>query len=277
MPNYFWYLALAVIGLGLFLYTLLKAKFQKVFILYLFIAGGIYFFEYFILVLLNSYVYHPSILDNSYFDNILGSVVSNGFIVPMSSVFIVVFKLKAIFLYLIATTITGIQFLFLYLGIYEDHWWNLIYTWFGLVLAFKVSKLWFIQLNQSPGRFIRFITLFFASLLIAGSAVFVLVAFFNKYFYNLNWFANDTRSHVAFATLHIILISLILTTLVIFKTKWYMVIISLILFQYVDYLLLQYGYLTLNNWPLEYFFILRVAYYLSLLSINKYLVSEPIP
>lgn len=278
MPNYIWYLALAVISSLLLIYTLWKARNRRILVLYFFAVGVTYLFEYLILVLFESYTYFPMLLKNRYFDNILGAVVSDAFSVPMSCVFIGVFQLRLRGILFFSSSFVGIQAFFEYLKIYKDNWWTLYYTWPLLIVAFYISKVWYLKLNQPISQFLRFCNVFLCSISISASTVFVLVAFFNTYFYRVTWFQDLTRGHVAFATFYLIVISITLTTLIILNIRWYLVTTWLAIFSLADYWFYHQGILILKNWHLINFFLLHTGCYIFLLLFDKtLLISKKIP
>jgi hypothetical protein len=85
--NYLLYSFLWVQGL-LFLYIAYrKRKDRKVIIHFFSLTGFAYLFDFIIVVLLRAYRYYPKFLKKPYFDNVLGSTISQFFIVPAIATF----------------------------------------------------------------------------------------------------------------------------------------------------------------------------------------------
>lgn len=274
MTSAFWYGLLCLLSSGVFGYTLYKRRNQKVFALYLFVAGITYLFEYIVLVLCNAYVYLPKILTDSYFDNILGAVISDAFTIPMSASFVGAFQLNWLWTSVITIIIVGIEELFLKLHIYQHYWWKTSYTGLGVLLAFFMSKKLAIKLKNAPTRFVRGLTLYLTSLFVQANLVFILVAFFHSYFYKIGWFENPTRDHVSFSTAFILLLGLIMVFIVVSKISWIWKITLLLATSFFDIVLYQLNILHLSaNWSIGYFLILRLIIIGMLMLTNRFVLK----
>lgn len=270
-----WYIIIALVSSTLLTITLFKTRDKKVVALYTFLSGLTYIFEYIIFVLFNSYIYHPNVLKNAYFDSVLGSVASNAFSIPMTGAMIGALRIGwkgiAFIIFLILLT----EKWFLTIHAYEQSWWKISYTGVALIFLFIFAKNWYSKLQGNITVFIRFVSLYFTCILIHASAVYVLVAFFNLYHYRIGWFSNETRDHVAFATAYILFLSLILTPLVAFKMKWVWRVIVIFLTVPINWLLVKQGILIMSdNWSLWHFLILRICILLFLIFFNKVVLSS---
>jgi hypothetical protein len=260
MPNVYWYVLLTSLSIVIFLYTLQKAKSRKVIPLYTFLSGFTYLFEYVVLVIFNSYVYHPNILKNAYFDNILGAVVSDAFSVPMAGALIGALNLSWKWIFFITGIFLFIENLFLYTDVYAHFWWNFFYTGLGLIGCFFIAKKWYFLLQENLTIFVRFFTLYCTVILLQATIVFVLVAFFGLYHYKIGWFENATRDHVAFATAYILFLSFILTILTAYHFKWAIKIVVILLTNPFDWLFLKLDIIQLSSgWSLGYFLLVRLG------------------
>lgn len=271
MNNAYWYIILCVASTFLFIYALYKNKDNKLIVLYFVIAGFTYFMEYFVLVLFKGYVYYPKILKNQYFDNIMGAVVSDGFTIPMISTFIAAFRLNFMKRLFISLFILLIEILFLKIKIYEHYWWSNYYTFFGSVIVFYYAQRWLSIIHKPIKHIIRFINLFFINLAIQASIVFILAGILKLYFYEISWFKDPVRSHVAFSTIYIIFISIIFVSLVTFQLGWISRTIAILLTSICDIILLNMDILHLSNkWSLINFLVFRIIILTILSLINKY-------
>lgn len=274
MPNVNFYILLTVLSTAIFIYTLQKARNKKVIVLYTFLSGLTYLFEYVVLVIFKSYVYHPNVLRNAYFDNLLGAIVSDAFSVPMAGTLIGALNLSWKWILFIIGIFLFIENWFLYLNIYTHFWWNLFYTALGLIGCFFVAKKWYYLLQRKLSMFVRLFTLYCTSILVQSSTAFILVAIFNLYHYQIGWFENGTRDHVAFAVAYILFLSLLLTLLAAFHFKWVLKIIIISLTIPLDWFLLKLDILHLSyGWPLWCFLPLRMGILILLVLFNHFFLK----
>ena len=268
MAPAFWYILLGLFGLIIFTITILKVRDRRVFAVYTFIAGLIYCLEYFILVLFKSYEYYPHILNNKYFDNILGSIFSNAIIVPMTAAMIGTLQVNWGWSLLAIGIIISIEKLFLWLEIYQHFWWKIYYTALGLVICFLLAKLWDKKLRSGASFTVRLLTVFMSNLLFQSTFFYVLVAFGNLFLFQSGWFSNPARDHLAIVTAYTLFISVIFTFLVMKKIKWIGKVTVLFLITGLTGIFLYKGLLIMsNNWSLVHFFVL---YFLILLILDAF-------
>lgn len=275
MKNAYYYIFLCIISTIFFIYSLVKKKDKRLIAYYFFIAGLTYLLEYFTLVLFNGYDYYPGVLKNQYFDNILGAVCSDAFTIPMIAVFVAAFRLSFGKVILISVIITLVEILFVKIKIYEQHWWRYYYTLLGAIIVYYFGPIWFSMLKYKISAAVRFITLFLGNLLIQNSLVFIVSGILGMYFYKLQWFANPYRSHVAFASFYIILITLLFVSTVVLKLKWYWASIAVLLPSITDIILFRMNVLVLSDkWNLLSFVVLRVLIFISIHLFDRYILTE---
>lgn len=199
------YLILSFISLVLFLFTLQKANSEiKRFLLPLFLAlSGLNFIaEYFILVIGRGYSYYPRVFKNPYFDNVLGSSVSQLFVVPTTGLLISIFNLNYRWILLITLIITGIEKLFVKLKVYKHHWWSIYLTIIGLQLFYSLAKFWRRQLIKKENKLVRFCTLLLSIFVTHATLTFYHVSLLKTFLFKISWFKNIYRSHIAVATIY---------------------------------------------------------------------------
>lgn len=136
-------------------------------------SGMIYVFEFYIFVLHNSYRYFPHIVDISYYDNVIGAVVSNLLTVPVAATYISVYKLNWKWIVSFAFIYGGIESLFLRLDVYEHHWWKTPYTIIALLIFFRFAREWLVWLS-GRNRAIRFVALDMFTYSVVATIVFTL-------------------------------------------------------------------------------------------------------
>jgi hypothetical protein len=274
MKNTIYYIILCIISTIFFVYALYKKRDNKLIALYFFMAGYTYFLEYFVLILFKGYSYYPKILKNEYFDNIAGAIVSDAFVIPMISTFIAAFKLNFKKRLFIAILITIIEIIFVRIKIYELHWWKHFYTFAGAIITFTFAQRLLSILQKTINHTTRYVTLFFANLYIQASIAFILVSILNLYFYNIQWFNNPFRSHVAFATLYIIFITVIFVSLVVFHLNRFWIGVGLLLPSITDIFLLTMNILIMSSkWSLISFLFFRILILICIKLFDKYFLT----
>lgn len=275
MHNSFWYILLALASTLLFIYTCVKRWNRKLIVLYLFIAGVTYSFEYIVLVLLNSYVYKPLMLENRYYDNMLGAMFSDAFTVPMSSVFVAAFSLPLGARLLVIGIILLIEWAFQHLGIYDHYWWHYVFTAAGLFIAFYLAQKWLNLLTQALTPAVRFWTLFSINFALQSTVVFVVGVFYDAYHMHLGLFANPTRDHLMFATMQSYVLCFMFAFVVCARNKWIWVPITLITYWLVLNALMKYGLLQFSpGWKLIHLFIFRAIPLPLLFLVDRYILRN---
>lgn len=120
----------------------------------------------------NGYNYYPNILPAGA-DYFMGAFVSNVLFVPASAVFINVFSLSWWSVLFIAAGITGIDWYFTVLGIYQHFWWKSIYTGVGLLVLYAISRWYWHGLSKDwPGVFFRLLVIYLTYFAIQGIIIF---------------------------------------------------------------------------------------------------------
>jgi hypothetical protein len=102
----------------------------------------------------------PGILPNEV-DNYLGAYVSDLFIIPASVVITCAFNLSWHTKILCVAILTGIDWWFTMIGVYEHHWWRSIYTGILLIPLYAIGKWqWTSLQTRIPPRLLRLLTIF---------------------------------------------------------------------------------------------------------------------
>jgi hypothetical protein len=221
MQGRFWYLALVVIGTIVVAITYWKSRNKHTFTLWFGMAGVCYFFEAFLHTILRAYEFFPRFIPDKYADSIWGGIVSDLFVLPPAAVLIGVFQLGWGWIIVISGIISGIEALFLKLGIYEHYWWKTSYTFISIILLFYLAKIWYRRLNRPHGRSFTFITmlsiLYFFSLQLHMSINLHLKQgqFISKWIEALG-----VNSNIIMAPINV-LFAFSLTILIVYRVRWY--------------------------------------------------------
>lgn len=182
-------------------------------------AGMIYVFEFVVLIAFDAYEYKPHVLPIPYYDNALGAVVSNMFVVPVAATLIAVFRLRPRGVLLFAFGIGGIEWLFIRLNVYETHWWRIWYTIPALIMFFSFAKLWLRKLRAGRSGYV-FISLWMAAWSLVGTLIYAL-ALSGVRTFHLGIFDNVYRDDLFAAAIYGVIKALILSGVVVrYRGLW---------------------------------------------------------
>ncbi|MDQ0197820.1 hypothetical protein [Neobacillus ginsengisoli] len=172
--NYIPFIVLLVIHSILLGFSFYKSKNRKsLFALLMSNIGFAYLLEYFVLNIFNAYIYKPKILKKNFLDNNFGAILSQAIFLPFTAVFLSVLNLGWKGKLLASIYFSGVEKLFLRLGVYKHNWWKTSYTFFLIPFYFKLSDLWFYYLSKK-NPLVRFISLFFMILVSEANLLFIL-------------------------------------------------------------------------------------------------------
>jgi hypothetical protein len=248
IPNYVSYATLVVISIVLLVCSWRKAANGALVPFYLGMVGLIYLLEYIILVQFRSYEYFPGVFRIRYLDNILGSIVSNGYIVPAAAALVAVYDLGFWWIALITASLVGVEELFLHMGLFRHYWWKTLYTAIGLPLDFLISKwLWHAIRTRSSRPDLQLAVLYFANISLLGTFIFYLVALFHLLLFRVAWFHDPYRGHFAFFTLRLFITSLFYSWAVVARANWLWKIVLLAALIAADAVLYVVGILEVSS------------------------------
>jgi hypothetical protein len=221
-------------------------------------TGLAFIFDYVIFILLNAYVYKPHIFKEQWLDSGFGSVVSQGVAVPIVATFLVVFKLRWYWYPIFTFLFIGIETWFTLINLYEQYWWRFTYTFLFILFAFLIAHWWYKKLNN-PNAIVKFLTTYMTIITIENLVMLYLYVFVETHIFELGWFSDTVRDHVATNALYIFVYSL-LFAYTCCKPIRCLSITAIVFFEYtVYYLLVGQGLLVLStNWRITYFVILAV-------------------
>ncbi|WP_033829699.1 hypothetical protein [Bacillus andreraoultii] len=258
-PNYVWYFLLIGISLFVLMITLMKHKDKKRLLqTYFFITGLAYIVDYIVLVLLDAYYYKPLLVNSYWFDNILGSIVSQGITIPTSAVAIAEFHFRLTNILMITLSILGIEWFFLNMDLYEHHWWKIWITGILLPICFYIAKGWY-QLLKRPGPFVKFFTMYLTIAVYINTLHFILLFLFSVPTYSVHWFNDPIRDSLTFNALYIFCFSFFFTFLISFKFQWRWITAILSIKILFDFLCIKYNLLMNSYSTIFLFLVLHVS------------------
>ncbi|CAM3091140.1 hypothetical protein PALU110988_00505 [Paenibacillus lupini] len=221
IPSFVPYLLLIIASIVFFLFSWVKARSSMIIPYYICIAGTIYIFELIIFIIFNSYTYHPGLLKDPFYDSALGAIVSNGFIVPSTCTLVAVYGISFGWILILAAGFMGIELTFIHLGIFEHHWWKVIYTGIGIILLFSIGKWLWHKLSPSKLPYLfRLILLYTINVSLQGSVIAIYLIFFHQIVFQPGWFEDPSRDNIAFATLIVHIDSVFFALLVSLRGNW---------------------------------------------------------
>jgi hypothetical protein len=170
MTNLFWYISLASIGVGIAAYSINKKrnsyKVSTLLVYYLFTASITWIGEFIVLGLFNAYAYKTGLFEDPWAQNLLGHLVINTTLYPSAAIVMVTYSLRYGWILSVATIFTLIEYLFVNLKIYEQHWWRYYMTFIAVVIFLSIFHYWFPQMVHRRYGVTRAITFYFVAMLI---------------------------------------------------------------------------------------------------------------
>ncbi|QDP41152.1 hypothetical protein [Radiobacillus deserti] len=194
MPNYIPYLILTVLSITILILTIVHKRDLGIIVLFLSYSGMVYVAEFFVMIIGNCYVYYPKVLSIPYYDNVLGAIVSNLFVIPVLGVVTAVYQLKFRWFVLFAFTLTGVSWLFEWLDIYRVNWWRKGYTFFSILIFMSLAKYWMRAL-QVGVKWIRFLSLWMQGWAEAATVMYIMSVVFIRH-YEYGFFENIFRDDI---------------------------------------------------------------------------------
>ncbi|RXJ00623.1 hypothetical protein DS745_11195 [Anaerobacillus alkaliphilus] len=262
MSNLWWFIILAILGLLLFLFTIYKTKEprRKMLMIFLVVAGLSYLLEYVILALFHSYNYYPGVINDLWYDTLLGAIISQGITIPTVAMCIVAFHLNFYWIIGFSVMFMAIEEFFLYVGAYEQNWWQTPYTGILLIIGFLIGKWWSKQLDNPP-KWLQWMNIYLTINIINHTIIYLVIVLNGSHQFTVNWFTDKIQSHVAFDALYWF-ISAIISTFIIGYFYRPLLIFVLYVVQWLSFFHLeQIGVLTLNNyWTPPIFALLPVLF-----------------
>ncbi len=162
--NTIWFILLGVTTIIEVAYFLIKSKNRTLTVaFYLAVSGMVFLIEMGLFGFFRAYDYYPKIFHqiSQLDDNLAGNVFSQ-FSLAASALLICVLNLKYYWYLIIALLYGAIEQLFLYLGIYTQHWYHTWMTVAGLILLFIIVKLAYNKVfTGRPRRIFKYILMYF--------------------------------------------------------------------------------------------------------------------
>lgn len=238
-------------------------------------VGVSYLIEGVIYVFLESYQYYPHLLQyDPYYDSNMGAIASNFLALPISAVFLAVFRKNWIWIIFFIVIFAGIEWLFLKLHIYKHNWWKIEFTACGLLVYYPMAKYFHQKILNPLSGIWHYILLNLIIGGILGTLHIVPIMLFNNRYYRPGWFEMVSHDTTAFGVLYYICLSLLIVilTMVNSKRNWFNYVIVFLTVYLATFILSEIGVLhSLVWWDRLYYYLMSIFTMLIAIKFSKYL------
>lgn len=278
MPNLLWYILIGVISCAICSFTIYKKKdiyrVSTLIVFYFSVAGTTWVGEFIVLGLFNSYVYETGVYENPWAQNLLGHLILNTTIYPSLAIVMVVFSLSWGWIIPFTALFLFIEYIFIWLGLYEQHWWKYYMTAIVVIVYLSVSKYWFSKIIQKPAGAARTFVFYFAALVIIHLPTPVLLLS-GKLHYQAGLvnkhFVDFYLSSIIVAFVHHLFISFVMTLFVCILERWYWKVVPFAVSLLCLTTYAKIGILVIDNgWKLIYYLLIQQMCIATFVLIERY-------
>lgn len=278
MQNLFWYLGLAIIGVGITAYTIYTKrniyKVSTLLVFYLYAAGFTWICEFIVLGLFNSYSYKTGLFTDTWAQNLLGHLILNTTLYPSAAIIMVTHTWKYAWISFFAAFFTIIEYVFVNLRIYEQHWWRYYMTAITVIILLLITNKWFFKMNQGCYGLTRSITFYFVAMIIIHTPAPILLLLEKQYYqisFINNLFGNLYRSSIAIVFFYHLIESLLLVLFTCVLKKWHWNMFPFIISLVAQSTFLKMHILIMENrWNLVYTLFIYEIFITVFVLIEKY-------
>lgn len=170
MTNYIWYFCLAAVSFITALFVICKKRktypVSVMMIYYLFATGITWIGEFAVLGLFNSYEYRTGLYDSIWAQNLIGHLFLNTTMFPAAGLIIVTSSPSFLRTSFVAAVFVAVEYLFLKLGLYAQHWWQYYMSVINIFIFAAVSRKWFAKMVKPCKRGTRAVVFYFVAMVI---------------------------------------------------------------------------------------------------------------
>lgn len=260
MSSLLWYVWLAVVSLGVAVYTIyIKKDVYKVSTLvmfYLFASCITWIGEFVVLGIFNSYAYKTGLFEDIWAQNLIGHLLLNTTMYPAAATVLVAYSLRYRWISLVVALFVLIEHWYLELGLYEQHWWRYYMSVIIVVIFSLISMKWFRKMNRERYGLTRKIILYFVAMLIIHiPSPFLLLL--GKQHYQMSFINNLVdnmyRSSIIIIFIYHMLEAFLFVLLVCGPKRWYWKIMPYIISIVTQTIFVKMNILILKDgWKLAY-------------------------
>ncbi len=278
MENLYWYIGLAIISVGVTVYTIYKKrdtyKVSTLLVFFLFTASITWIGEFIVLGLFNAYAYKTGLVEDIWYQNLLGHLIINTTLYPTAAIVMVGYSLRYGWMFTVATVFTLIEYFFVQMGIYEQHWWRYYMTFIAVIIFLLIFHKWFPKMNEKRYGLTRTVTFYFVAMLIIHLPAPILLLL-EKQYYQIslinNLFGNLYLSSIIIIFLYHLIEAFICVLFTCITKKWYLKIIPFIISIVVQIVCVKMNILVIKEgWNLVYTLVIFELFILLYILIEKY-------
>jgi hypothetical protein len=278
MINLFLYISLSIIGVGSIAYTIYKKrdlyKVSTLLVFCLFTGSVTWLGEFLVLGLFNSYAYKTGVFTDPWAQNLIGHLLINTTLYPAAAIIMVGYSLCYKWIFSVAAVFTLLEYWFVNLRIYEQHWWRYYMTFIAVVLFLSFFKKWFAIMNQKRYGISRATTFYFVAMIIIHIPAPVLLLL-GKQYYKVD-LVNHLVGNLYLSSIIIIFFyhmieSLLLVIVTCVLKKWYWKVVPVIISIAVQTIFVKMNILVMQgDWKLIYSLILYELFIITYIFVEKY-------
>lgn len=276
MFNVIWYIGLALISVVITINIIYKKRsiyaISTFVVFYLFTSTITWIGEFTVLGIFDSYAYKTGLFQDIWAQNLLGHLLLNATMFPAAAIAVVTYSLEYKGMAFISVIFVLAEYIFVKLGIYEQHWWRYYMSVINVIAFMIISKKWFYKMNRERYGLTRAITFYFAAFIFIHIPAPVLTLL-GKLHYQLsfvnNIFGNFYRSSIMVSfTYHLIITGIFVYCVCILK-KWYWKMIPYMISIVIPTIFAKVHILVISDdWRLIYYIIIE------LISITAFILLE---
>lgn len=278
MSNIAWYVGIAVISLIFAVYAIFfkkhAYKISTLLMFYLFSAAITWIGEYVVLGLFDSYAYKPGLFQDPWAQNLLANLLLNTTMFPAASVSMMAYSFRYGFIGFVSIIFVLAEYLFVKLGLYEQHWWRYYMSAINVIAFMLISSNWFHKMNRQRSGKTRAITFFFIALIVVHTPTPILlllgkqhaqISFINRLVDNFY------RSSTIIAFAYHLVVSFIFVIFICVLKKWYWKLIPFIFSITVLSVSAKMNILVMDNgWKLAYTLLIQQLLIVAFILLEKY-------
>lgn len=278
MSNTVWYVCLTAICIMIAVFAIYagrrKHKVSTLIMFYLFSTSITWIGEFIVLGLFNSYAYRPGISSDPWAENLAGHLFLNASMFPAAAILAVTYTLDYLGYSMIIAGFILAEYLFLKLGIYEQHWWRYYMSGINTAAFLMISRNWFTKMNPAKYNVPRLVTFYFIGFLtIHTPSPFLLLM--GKQYYSLDLInklaGNMYRSSIIFIFSYHLIEAAFMVFFVSVLDKWYWKLVPFGITLAFQSFLIKMNILVLQNgWKLIYTIIIYYLFLAVFILLEKY-------
>jgi hypothetical protein len=186
----------------------------------------------------------------------LGHLLLNTTMYPAAATVMVAYSLRYGYISLVTVLFVLLEYLFVKLGFYEQHWWRFYISVINVAAFMLISRKWFYKMNQKRYGAVRAITFYFVALIIIHTPS-PLLLLLGKQHYQLgfvnNFFVDLYLSSTMITFIYHLIESFSLVLFTCILKKWYWKLLPFVISAVVEIIFAKMNILILGGgWKLVY-------------------------